>query len=195
LLVAAWGGRLTWNCFRRWESIRHEDWRYRAFRGTSGRAYWLVSFAGIHLMPTLVVFAACLPLIPALMRPAQPLGWLDMVAAGVTFGAVGIEAVADSQLRRFLRSPRPERSLLESGLWALCRHPNYAGEILFWWGLYLFGLSAAPSMWWAIVGPIAMTALFLGISIPMIDRHMLQRYPAYQGRMRRSFALLPWPKG
>jgi steroid 5-alpha reductase family enzyme len=109
----------------------------------------------------------------------------------VTATAIAIEAAADQQLRRFARGPALHARLVDRGLWRYSRHPNYLGEIGFWWGLWLFGLAAAPARWWTVVGPIAMVLLFTFISVPMMDRRSLERRPAYAEYMRRVPALLP----
>ncbi len=175
-LLLAWAARLTFNWARRWRGLAHEDWRYADWRRI-GAAYWPLSFAGFHLLPTAIVFLGCLPLWPALTAPGRPLGLLDALAAAVTAGAVALEAAADRQLARFLRTAG-RTDVLETGLWALSRHPNYFGEVSFWWGLWLFGLAADPSWWWTVAGPLAMTALFLGVSVPMMDRHLAARRAA-----------------
>ena len=208
-LLLVWAVRLTFNWVRRWRGLAHEDWRYADYRRL-GAGYWPVSFAGFHLMPTVLVFLGCLPLWPALSAGGRALGGatdapgvvgglaglggltvLDALAVAVAAAAVSIEAIADRQLVRFLRTAGPGR-VMDRGLWSLSRHPNYFGEVLFWWGLWLFGLAADPSWWWTIVGPAAMTALFLGISVPMMDRHLLARHPQYAGPMKRRSGLVPW---
>ena len=145
LLVVLWGVRLTANWVARWRGMNDEDFRYREIRERTGRWYWPASLFSIHLMPTAWVFLGLLPLYPALARPAPGFGALDALAAAVTSVAIAIETVADLQLRRFLRARRDREAVLDTGLWALSRHPNYFGEVLFWWGLFLFGLAAAPS--------------------------------------------------
>jgi steroid 5-alpha reductase family enzyme len=188
-LLAAWSVRLTFNWVRRWRGLSHEDWRYADYR-SKGAAYWPISFAGFHLMPTLIVFLACLSLWPALTA-GRGFGALDVLAAAVTAGAITVEAAADRQLACFLRAAGPAE-VLDTGLWSLSRHPNYFGEVAFWWGLWLFGLAAAPSWWWTVAGPLCMTALFLGISVPMMDRHLASRRPAYAAALRKRSAFLPW---
>jgi steroid 5-alpha reductase family enzyme len=192
-LLAAWGLRLTMNWALRWEGLHDEDWRYVEFR-KFGRMYWPVSFLAIHLFPTAIVFLGCLALFPALGAGARPFGVLDIAAAVVTASAIAVEWTADRQLRRFLaekvRAGHP--ATLEKGLWALSRHPNYFGEVLFWWGLWLFGLAAAPAWWWTVAGPVAMTAMFLGVSIPWMDRHLQARRPGYAEVIRRRSSLVPW---
>jgi steroid 5-alpha reductase family enzyme len=189
-LLAAWAIRLTANWLRRWRGLAYEDWRYAAYR-RAGAAYWPISFFGFHLMPTVLVFLGCLPLLPALSSGGRRFGALDVAAAVVTSTAVAVEGLSDRQLARFLRDARPGQ-ILDTGLWALSRHPNYFGEVLFWWGLWLFGLAAAPAWAWTVVGPAAITALFLGISIPMMDRHLLEHRPHYAEHRRLRSAFLPW---
>ncbi len=190
-LVAAWGLRLTWNWARGWHGLTHEDWRYRNLRDQMGALYWPVSFLGIHMMPTLLVFAGCLALYPALASGGRPFGLLDVLAAVVTAGAIGLEGTADNQLRRFrLAKPAPEE-ILSTGVWARCRHPNYLGEILFWWGLYLFALAADPGYWWTGVGAVSITLLFRFVSLPMIEGRMQERRPGYAQRVETTPVLVP----
>ena len=65
-LVCLWGVRLTYNWARGWGGLDHQDWRYVDLQRKTGRAYWLVSLTGIHLVPTVWVFLGCLSLYPAL---------------------------------------------------------------------------------------------------------------------------------
>jgi steroid 5-alpha reductase family enzyme len=191
-LVGAWAVRLTWNWLRGWSGLDHEDWRYVDLRASSGRAYPLVNFFGIHFFPTLMVFLSCLALYPALTSDA-PLGVLDGVAVLVTAVAIAIEATADQQLRRFvIEHPRKEGgAILRTGLWSRSRHPNYFGEMLFWWGLFAFALAAAPSWWWTIVGALAMTAMFRFISLPLIERRMEARRPGWAAYAKSTPLVIP----
>jgi len=195
LLVLVWAVRLTANWARSWRGFSHEDWRYVRIREqTRGRLpWWLVSLAGVHLVPTLVVFAGLLAVWPAVTGAAR-LGPLDAVAAVVTVAAIAVETVADRQLQRFAGDPAHRAQVADRGLWRYSRHPNYLGEIGFWWGMWLFGLAAAPSWWWTVAGPIAMVLLFTFVSVPMMDRRSLERRPAYAEHMRRVPALLPSPR-
>lgn len=193
LLVLAWSVRLTGNCLARWRGLDHEDWRY-AERRRLGAGYWPASFLGFHLVPTVLAFLGCLPLWPALTAPGRAPNAVDYAALALTVLAIGIEGIADFQLQRFLARGGSERRVIAEGLWSLVRHPNYLGEVLFWWGLWLFGLAAAPPWWWTIAGPAAITLMFVFVSVPMMDRHLLERRPAYAKRLRSVPALLPWPR-
>ncbi|BAL89924.1 hypothetical protein AMIS_47040 [Actinoplanes missouriensis 431] len=189
-LVLIWSVRLTWNWASSWRGLDHEDWRYVRLRGQRV-PFWLVNLVGIQLMPTVVVFAGLLAVWPAVAVPGRGFGVLDVVAVAVTVTAVAIEATADRQLHRFAADPAHRGQIMASGLWRYSRHPNYLGEILFWWGMWLFGLAAAPGWWWTVVGAVGMVLLFTVVSIPMMDQRSLERRPAYAEHMRRVPALLP----
>ncbi len=189
-LVLIWATRLTWNWVRRWRGLADEDWRYADYRRLKS-LYWPVSFLGFHLMPTVLVFVGCLSLVPALSPVSRTLNGLDLAGLIVAGGAILVEAAADRQLWAFL-AIRKRGQILDTGLWSLTRHPNYFGEVTFWWGLWLFGMAGDPSRWWTIVGPLGITALFLGISVPMMDKRMLARHPSYAAHMEQRSAFLPW---
>jgi steroid 5-alpha reductase family enzyme len=189
-LVFAWGIRLTANWARGWPGLHHQDWRYDMLRETSSAPYWLVNLTGIHFFPTLIVFVGCLPLYAALAVGARPVGFLDGLAFAVTAGAIALEAIADEQLRAFNRAKQPG-DICTAGLWGWSRHPNYLGEMGFWWGLWLFGVAAAPEWYWSAIGPLAITLMFVAASIPMLEKRSHERRPGYAEHAARVPALLP----
>jgi steroid 5-alpha reductase family enzyme len=184
--------RLTWHWARQWQGLQHEDWRYRDLRKKSPVWFWLVDLAGIEIMPTVLVFLGCLSLYPAVSVGKNPFGPLDILAVLITGGAVVIETTADEQLWRFVRGKPKYGEILTKGLWACSRHPNYFGEVLFWWGLYFFALAADARYWWTIIGPAAITILFVFISIPMMEKRSLARRPGYAELRRKIPMFLPW---
>jgi steroid 5-alpha reductase family enzyme len=195
-LVTLWGIRLTANWATGWGGLDHEDWRYRDLREgpRGGLPFWAVNLLGIQLMPTLLVFLGLLCVWPAVAHGGHAFGALDAVAAVVTLAAIATEATADLQLRAFARDPGRAShpgAIADRGLWAWSRHPNYLGQIGFWWGLWLFALAADPSWWWTVVGPLAMVALFVFVSIPLMDARSLQRRPGYAEHMAAVGALIP----
>ena len=179
-LVVAWALRLTHNWARGWQGLQHEDWRYIDLRAKTGKAWWLVNLLGIHLFPTLLVFLGCIALQAALQPGTQSLGVLDVLASLVGWSALWLEDTADNQLRDFRMQQHSEGRVLDTGVWAWCRHPNYLGEIGFWFALFLYAWAAQGSSvfnpyFGAIWGPVSMLALFVGISIPMIDKRLAAR--------------------
>ncbi|MFT4571743.1 MAG: steroid 5-alpha reductase family enzyme [Hyphomicrobiaceae bacterium] len=194
-LVSAWAIRLTYNWWRGWTGLDHEDWRYVNIRNKSGSAYPLASFAGIHMFPTVIVFAGMVPLWPALVTGTQPFGLLDIAAVVVTGGAIAIEAIADSQLSEFRRSSAPKGTILQTGLWKYSRHPNYFGEASFWWGLFLFGLAAGDTnVAWSGAGALAITIMFWFVSIPLLDNRSLERREGYAAHMATVSSFIPLPR-
>jgi steroid 5-alpha reductase family enzyme len=190
-LVFIWGARLTLNWARGWPGMRHEDWRYVNIRSQTGRRYWPASFGGIHAFPTVQVYLGCLALYPALTG-GHSLWWLDALAVAVTAGAIAIETVADEQLRAFARIKHPGE-IMERGLWRYSRHPNYFGEIAFWWGLWLTGVAGRPGdWWWTLIGPVAISVMFITASVPMLERRSAERRPEYVERTQRISVLVPW---
>lgn len=194
-LVLFWGIRLTVNWLRGWTGFDHQDWRYTSIKEKTGIMYWPVSFLGIHLMPTLLVFLGCLPLWYAISSTA-PLNVFDILAALFTFGAVLIEWIADEQLIRF-RKKGVKSSYFNSGLWSISRHPNYLGEICFWIGLFLFVLSSSRLMvqdgLWTGIGFVSMLLLFYFISVPMMEKRNLERKPEYGEYIKQVSAIFPLP--
>jgi len=189
-VVGIWAARLTCNWASQWKNRTQEDWRYTSLRHRSGMWFWLVNLTGIQLLPAAIVFLACLPLYPALAAGEGPPGWLDFLALTVTVGAVAVESVADTQLGKFRRTAGPAANM-DSGLWSYSRHPNYLGEVLFWWGIYLFGMAASPHFWWTVIGPVAVTLLFSFISIPMMETRNLHKRPGYREYQNRVPVLIP----
>jgi steroid 5-alpha reductase family enzyme len=190
LLISIWSWRLTLNWFRGWKGLQHEDWRYEDLRSKSGIFYPLVNFLGIHLFPTLLVFAAAMPLEKIFSSP-EDLSFFD--AAGIILMITGIilELVADNQLYLFKADPKNKGQFINVGIWKYSRHPNYLGEISFWWGLYLLGFSTGlPD--YMLVGPIAITLLFLFISIPMMEKRLINNYPQYSEYRKNTSILIPY---
>ena len=193
VVILVWAIRLTANWIYTFPSLAHEDWRYPMLREKAGRWEFVVDLMGIHVIPTLQVFAGMLPVYVVLTRGDRSVGWLDAVAVLVGLGAVAIELVADIQMHRFAATKQPGQ-VMDRGLWAWSRHPNYFGEISFWLALSLFGLAAAPATWWWIfVGTLLMIAMFLGASVPMMEKRSLERRPAYQDVIDRVPRLVPRP--
>jgi steroid 5-alpha reductase family enzyme len=192
--VTVWGVRLTYNWARQWQGLHHEDWRYVDKRREFPRAYWVVSLTGLHVMPTILVFIGLLPCWVALGAPAHPIGPIDGLALLAVCTAIYFETVADKQLRDFMDRPRAPGESLTSGLWGLCRHPNYFGEVLFWWGLFLFGLAANPTAWWCGAGALAMSVLFRVVSLPLMERRAAERRKDWDRISREIPLILPWPR-
>lgn len=193
VLITLYGVRLTYNWARGWTGLGHEDWRYIDLRRQTGVLFPVVNFLGIMLLPTVLVYLGCVPMVPALVDGAAPLNVLDGVGAVVLLGGTVMEGVADRQLRRFVGQRTEAGAIMDQGLWAWSRHPNYFGEISVWVGVLFFGWASGALELWMLAGVASMIGLFGGISIPMMEKRQLDRKPAYADYQRRTSMLIPWP--
>ncbi len=192
IFVSIWSIRLTYNWMRQWQGLKHEDWRYTKYRVEMGKKFWLINLIGLQLMPTIQVYLGSISLYPALSLRTNPFGFIDIAALLITAIAIFIETLADQQLYKFIKTRKNNVKIINYGLWAYSRHPNYFGEILFWWGLFLFAIATDISFYWAILGPICITVLFNVISIPLMEKRNILRKPDYLDYKKRVSRLIPW---
>ena len=191
VLVVFWGIRLTLNWARGWQGLNHEDWRYTKFRTEKPRIFWFINLTGLQLMPTILVFLGCLSLFPVATSINPTIGVLDIIGIIIVVIGILMETISDEQLKKFKKS-KEKGELMTKGLWKVSRHPNYFGQIIFWWGLYFFAISISGNHWWMIIGPIAMTILFVFLSIPMMEKRLTEKYPQYFEYKKKVSILIPW---
>lgn len=115
-----------------------------------------------------------------------------------SFGLI-IEFLADAQLHSFRFSGKSNGKWIDEGLWHYSRHPNYFGEILLWWGVFIYGLSSYESIGWlTVVGPLTITGLLLfGSGIPILEKANDKRWggdPEFQRYKATTSILIPLPK-
>ena len=189
--VFCWAIRLTANWAYTFRGLTHQDWRYTMLHEKTGRAYPLINLLGIHMFPTLVVYACILPAVYAL-RDGGEGGLLTVLGVLLSLLATTLQLVSDMEMQAFRR--RNEGGFIRTGLWHYARHPNYLGEILMWWGIAIASISLLKhEMWVLVLGAIANTVMFLVVSIPMADRRQARKegYAAYRAETRH---LLPIPR-
>ena len=170
--VLLWGVRLTANWAYTFYGMAYQDWRYTMFQHKTGKAYPIVNFVGIHLVPTLVVYGCVLPIAFSYEYASEiTLTTWNTVGMAIFFAvsvlAVVLQGTADCQMHKYrLNRTTP---FIRVGLWKYSRHPNYLGEILMWWGVALSFVCVMPQRWYLIAGAVANTLLFLFVSIPLAD--------------------------
>lgn len=191
LLVSMWGLRLAWHIHTRNKGTA-EDYRYLAWRKEWGKWFYVRSYAQVYVLQGILLFLIALPILLINRSAGTELSVLD--ALGVVIWLIGFvfEVVGDAQLVRFVKHPENRGRLMQSGLWAYTRHPNYFGEVTQWWGLWLVAL-AVPGGWFAIIGPMTITFLILKVSgIPMLEKKMLT-HPEFLAYQRRVSIFFPFP--
>lgn len=86
----------------------------------------------------------------------------------------------------------PKNSNIDTGLWRHSRHPNYFGEVMFWWGLWIMQMGINPQKWTTVAGPVVLVLLFVFISIPMMERHVIESKPDYNMYKKQVSMIIPW---
>ncbi len=192
VLVLVWGGRLAWHIARR--NLRPgatEDTRYAAWRRAWGRWFVIRSYFQIFMLQGLFMILISMPITVIATSP-RPLGALDAVGIVVWCIGFAFEAIGDAQLAYFLARPENRGRIMDQGLWAYTRHPNYFGEATMWWGLGISALNA-PGGLVALVGPVTITWLLTKVSgIPLLERKR-EGDPAWEAYKARTSAFFPRP--
>lgn len=192
ILVSIWGLRLAWHIHAR-NKGRSEDYRYLEWRNTWGKWFYVRSYLQVYLLQGVLLFLISIPIQIINTYSIVPLGVLD--AVGVIIWCVGFyfEAVGDAQLARFIKNPNNKGKLMQQGLWAYTRHPNYFGEVTQWWGIWVIALSSSFGLF-GIVGPITITFLILRISgIPLLEKKM-EANPEFAEYKRKTSVFIPMPR-
>ena len=191
--VIFWALRLTHNWIIGWPGFKHEDFRYVDLKNTTPIRSELINFFGIHLIPTLQVNLSLLPLYYIFISNTYN-SFLLIFASLIAIIAVVIETVSDYQMRQFKSDIKNKGITMKDGLWKYSRHPNYFGEVLFWFSVYLFGLSSNIIPIWTFICPLSMYLLFIYISCPMMDNRSLKNRSDYQSYMDNTSQLIIWFK-
>ena len=116
----------------------------------------------------------------------------SILAIVIALAGILFELVSDIQ-SGYYRKKYPNQ-ILDKGLWKKSRHPNYFGEIIFWFGIFLLMLSIRDNYWVLVLGPIVNLLMFSFISIPLMEKRLLKKYPAYKEYAEKTNVLLPIKK-
>ena len=190
-IVTLWGLRLSIHIYRR-NHGKPEDFRYQEFRRRYGPGYWRISFFQVFLLQGILMFIIGTPLLPAqISSTPNSITILDVLGLIVWIIGFYFEAIGDAQLARFKADPNNKGKLLNTGLWAYTRHPNYFGDAAQWWGIYLIALGAGG--WWTVFSPILMTLLLIKVSgVGLLEKTLAKTKPGYQEYMQTTSAFVPW---
>lgn len=195
VLLTLWGLRLGLHIALRHRG-RGEDFRYRSFREQWGRTLIWRSFLQIYLLQGMVVVVIATPVLLTISNPGTAFAWTDGLGLALFAIGFGFEAVGDWQLTRFKADPANRGRIIQHGLWRYTRHPNYFGEAVLWWGIFLIGLGA-PAGWYGLISPLTICFLLLKVSgIPMLEAKYSgnPEFAAYKARTNAFFPWLPRPE-
>ena len=190
-LVVLWGMRLACHIFLR-NRGKSEDARYRKWRQQWGKQAVIRALFQIFILQGLLIIIISLPITIIISSEKDPLGILDLLGIVIWFTGFAFESVGDYQLLKYKKNPENKGKIMTQGLWRYTRHPNYFGEIVLWWGIYIIALSD-PQGWAAILGPVTITYLILKVSgIPLLEEKYKDN-PEFQTYKRRTSAFFPLP--
>jgi steroid 5-alpha reductase family enzyme len=182
VLVAVWGGRLARHMHTR-NMGKGEDPRYEAMLAKeTGNPTW-IAIRKVYVVQGLSVWFVSLPL-QVSAAAGDGVVWIAVLGSALWLLGVVFEAVGDAQLSRFKADPGNQGKVMDRGLWAWTRHPNYFGDSAVWWGLYLVAASAWPGVL-TILSPVVMTYfLVFATGARLLEKEMSKRpgYPEYQQR-------------
>jgi len=197
-VITFWGLRLTFNWAGTFTNLSEQDWRYDMLKAKFGKLFQLISFLGINLFPTLVVFGVICPAIAVILNAAAlshlSVNLLTVLGLLMSLSAVMIQLVTDRQLHEFRRTNKQKGKIIDIGLWKYSRHPNYFGEILMWWGVYVVLVSLFPNLWLFGIGAFVNNLMFMFISIPMAEKKLASTKKNFAEYQRTTSVLIPWPR-
>lgn len=190
-LTLVWSLRLSiYILLRNWG--KPEDFRYKKWRQEWGKTIYWRSYLQVFLLQGAFLFIAGLPLWSALLL-SSPAPWSVWDGLGLVLWVTGFlfEALGDAQMARFRKLRKSPNDVMRSGLWKYTRHPNYFGEALLGWGVYVLAVSGGAPLWSGI-GPIVMTYLLVNVSgVPMLEKKY-EGNSEYLDYQRRTSAFIPW---
>lgn len=189
-LVTIWGLRLSG--YLAWRKTGSpEDFRYAAMRQRNPRAFPFVSLLTVFALQGILMWTVALPLQTVGLAREWPL--MFTVIGILLWGAgVACESLGDWQLAAFKADPNNRGKVLDRGLWRYTRHPNYFGDFLVWWGLYLIALGSGGP-WWSVVGPAIMSVLLMRVSgVTLLEKSLVDRKEGYADYVARTSSFFPW---
>ncbi len=188
-LISIWGIRLAWHIHSR-NKGKGEDYRYLAWRNQWGKWFVLRSYFQVFILQGLFLYLIIIPVLLINKSEYTPLNLLDLLGFLLWLLGFYFEAVGDAQLVRFKKNPHHKGKLLQDGLWSLTRHPNYFGEVIQWWGIFIIALSVKGG-WMGIIGPLTITFLIVKVSgIPMLEKNM-ESHPDFKNYKEKTNAFFP----
>ncbi len=189
-MVVIWGLRLSGYIFSRHRNVG-EDYRYAQWRKEWGKHVVPRAFFQIFMLQGGFMFIIALPLMIAMANTSAVINWVSII--GIVLWLIGFffEAVGDSQKSRFKANQANSGKIMQSGLWRYTRHPNYFGEALLWWGIFVFVI---PAGYWyvSIISPVILTFLLTKVSgVAMLEKKYTGN-KEFEEYARKTNGFIPW---
>lgn len=194
--VFIWGVRLSL-----YIGIRHEgeDYRYKIIRGRWNEPaikYYIMAYLMVYMLQGVLSFtvnASVLYVNWYSSKLSKSLNILDFIGLSIAVFGLLVEILADSQLSNYLKNPeKPHGKFCKDGLWRYSRHPNYFGELVIWWGLWLIACSEEGG-WKTIYAPLVITLLLKYVSGVPFPEKKYKDHPEFKIYKQETNCLALWP--
>ena len=194
VLITLWGARLTFNFARKGGYQKGgEDYRWEVLRKRmTPLQYQLFNIGFIVIIQNLILFLITTPMF-ALSQIDVPFGTADFALAALFLGLLTLETVADQQQWDFHQAKKrgEKTGFLNTGLFALSRHPNFFAEQSQWWVIFIFSAAQVGLNAYNWIGALVLTGLFIG-STRFTEQISLSKYPDYAEYQKTVSAVIPW---
>lgn len=190
ILIYLWGLRLTYYILKR-NLGKQEDFRYQEMRTKWGKKVTINAYFRIFMLQGLLMFVISLPIIYINFSSFTKFALIDIL--GITTWAIGyfFEVVGDYQLKKFLKNPNNKGKIMQSGLWKYTRHPNYFGESVMWWGIFIISINSKLGIY-GIISPLLITLLLVFVSgVPLLEKKYSSNKD-FQEYAKRTSKFIPW---
>lgn len=191
LLILLWGLRLSTYLWMR-NRGKGEDYRYTEMRESWGPTHRVQAFFKVFMLQGFLIWFIGLPISKVNAEAFTIVQWHQWFGLALGFIGLIFETIADWQMANFKRDPANKGKVMDSGLWRYSRHPNYFGETLVWWGVFLVAVQTFTDLWLAI-SPVMITFLLLKVSGISLLEQKLNTKPKYQDYVDRTSAFVPLP--
>lgn len=191
LLVVVWGIRLSAHIGTRLRRSTQEDPRYVELRSRWKQVTKWAIFVHIYVVQSILALLVSIPIVHIQLIDHTP--WSIWTSIGVLVWLFGFawEGIGDRQLGAFIRRPENRGQLLQTGLWAYTRHPNYFGEITMWWGIACISLGT-PYGWVGAGGAALITYLITFVSgVPLAEKRSSTK-PGWKAYSQKTPKLIPF---
>jgi len=185
-LITLWALRLAFYLYIRYtgKDPRFATWKWQGLKALVINISWVVGQTVLIAVMGYPALLVNISLMPALTI-------IDCIGIAVWLLGFIYESISDYQLLMFMRNPANKGHVMQFGLWHYSRHPNYFGEILMWWGIFIITLSV-PNGWTTIISPLTITTMLLFITgIPWVEKAMANNLE-YQAYKQKTSACIPW---
>ena len=191
ILVGAWSFRLALYLFSR-NIKKDEDKRYVKIRRSIGNIglYFIT-----YMIQVILIGIVSLPIQLLMMQTEfNNINLVSLIGVVISLLGIVIESIADHQMTKFKAETNNKGKLMNKGLWQYSRHPNYFGDSMFWWGIFLFSYGYTSNLLTAI-SPIIMTYFLVNISgVSLLERQIKHKKEGYEEYINNTSSFILMPK-